>query len=281
MLDIVVDAIIDSIKLVPFLFITYLIMEYIEHKTSKKTEQHMKFAGKFGPIIGSFLGAVPQCGFSVSATNLYVGRIISLGTLIAVYLSTSDEMIPVFLSESVPISVILKVLGIKIIIGMFTGLIIDFVYSKKNTENQIAHMCEHDKCHCEEEGILKSSIRHTFSITFFIFVINIILNFLLNIIGEENISNLFFNKPVLGPIISGIIGLIPNCAASVIIAEMYLDEIISAGTMITGLLVGAGVGMLVLFKENENIKENLKVVAILYAVGVLCGIIFEGFGLIL
>lgn len=281
LLDILTDALIDTIKLIPFLFITYLIMEYLEHKTANKTQEHIKKSGKLGPIIGGLLGAVPQCGFSVSATNLYVGRVISLGTLMAVYLSTSDEMIPVFLSESVSAYVILKVLGIKVLVGIIAGIIIDFIFRKtENVANDISHMCEHDHCNCEN-GVFKSSLKHTMNITIFIFVINIVFGTIISIVGEDTISSLVLNRPVLGPVIAGIVGLIPNCAASVIIAELYVDHLISAGAMISGLLVGAGVGLLVLFKENDNIKENLKIVSILYFVGVIFGILFETFGLVL
>ena len=225
--------------------------------------------------MGSLLGAFPQCGFSVSATNLYVGRVITLGTLISVYLSTSDEMIPVFLSEGVPFTVIFKVLGIKVLIGMTAGILIDLIWSKKESEeNEISHMCEHAHCHCEK-GVFKSAIKHTVSITTFIFIINVILNGLIMLVGEENISNLILNKPVLGPVVSGFVGLIPNCASSVIIAELYIDGMISAGTMIAGLLVGAGVGLLVLFKENRDIKDSLKATGLLYGIGVVFGIVLE------
>ena len=277
MLEILKDAVLDSVKLIPFLFITYLIMEYLEHKTTNKSKEKMKKSGRWGPIIGAFLGAFPQCGFSVSATNLYVGRIITLGTLIAVYLSTSDEMIPVFLSESVPITVILKVLGIKILVSIVIGIIIDLIFENTHGKNEIANICEHDHCHCEE-GVVKSSIRHTANITLFIFVINLVLNTIIYFIGEDTISHWILNKPILGPVISSIVGLIPNCAASVIIAELFIGGMIGAGTMIAGLLVSAGVGLLVLFKMNNNIKENLKILFILYIVGVICGIVLELIG---
>ena len=279
MLDILMDAIMDSIKLVPFLFVTYLIMEYLEHKTSDKSKKQIKKSGKWGPVIGGLLGAFPQCGFSVSATNLYVGRIVSLGTLIAVYLSTSDEMIPVFLSESVPLNVILKLLGIKILISIIAGTLIDLIYKKTRGEykQEIAEICDHEHCHCEE-GIIKSALRHTASITVFIFIISFILDGLISIVGGENISNIVLNKPVLGPVIASLVGLIPNCAASVIIAELYIGGMIGSGTMVAGLLVSAGVGLLVLFKMNNNIKENLKIVGILYLIGVIFGIVLELIG---
>lgn len=238
MLDILIDSIIDSVKLIPFLLITYLIMEYLEHKTSDKHRKRIQKSGKMGPVIGGFLGAFPQCGFSVSATNLYVGRVISLGTLLAVYLSTSDEMIPVFLSEAVSVSVIFKILGIKIIIGVAMGFLIDLIFQRKQSENEIKVMCEHDKCHCED-GIIKSSVRHTIHITLFIFVITLILNWLIFQVGEETISHLILNQPILGPVIAGLVGLIPNCAASVILAELYIGGMLSAGSLIAGLLVGS------------------------------------------
>lgn len=279
MLDILIDAALDSIKLVPFLFVTYLVMEYLEHKTSDKSKKHIKKSGEWGPVIGGILGAFPQCGFSVSATNLYVGRIISLGTLISVYLSTSDEMIPVFLSEAVPLNIILKLLGIKIIISIIAGICIDLICKKSNREykQEIAEICDHEHCHCDE-GIVKSAIKHTLNITLFIFLISLILNALINLAGEENISNLVLNRPVLGPVIASLVGLIPNCAASVIIAELYIGGMIADGTMVAGLLVSAGVGLLVLFKMNNNIKENLKIVSILYTIGASVGIILELLG---
>ncbi len=282
MLEVLQDTLIDSIKLLPFLFITYLIMEYIEHKTKEKTKEAIKKSGKFGPFFGSILGIVPQCGFSVSATNLYAARVITLGTLISVYLSTSDEMIPIFLSEAVSIDVILKILGIKLIIGMIAGFVIDFVIRLKNKnqieEEKIIDLCEKEHCHCEH-GIFKSALKHTINIFLFILLITFVLNTAIYLIGEENIANFMLNKPILAPIFAGIIGLIPNCASSVILTQMYLENVISSATMISGLLVGAGVGIAVLFKTNKGVKQNLKIVALLYGIGVVSGIILELFGL--
>ncbi len=284
MIDVLLDAIIDSIKLLPFLFITYLIMEYIEHKTKEKTKRAVKKSGKFGPLIGSILGVFPQCGFSVSATNLYAARVITLGTLIAVYLSTSDEMLPIFLSEAVPISTILTILGIKLVVGMIAGFVIDLVIRLKNKEQEeekIVDLCEKEHCHCEH-GIVKSALKHTLNIFIFILIVTIIINLLIYLVGgEENISQFLQNKPILGPVIAGIIGLIPNCASSVILTQMYLENIISAATMITGLLVGAGVGLAVLFKMNKDVKQNLKIVALLYGIGVITGILIELIGIMI
>ena len=281
MLEIIEDTIIDSVKLIPFLFLTYLLMEYIEHKTKEKTKETIKKSGKFGPFFGALLGIVPQCGFSVSATNLYAVRVITLGTLIAVYLSTSDEMLPIFLSEGVAIDVIVKILAIKLVIGMIAGFLIDLVirlrHKGKQEEEKIIDLCEKEHCHCEH-SIWKSALKHTVNIFIFILIITFVINLAIYFIGEETIAGFMLDRPILGPMISGIIGLIPNCASSVIITQMYLENVISAATMISGLLVGAGVGLAVLFKMNKGIKENLKIVVLLYAIGVVSGILLEWIG---
>lgn len=285
MIEIIKDTLIDALRLLPFLFITYLIMEYIEHKMGEKSKKAIKKSGKFGPFLGSILGIFPQCGFSVSATNLYAGRVITLGTLIAVYLSTSDEMLPIFISEAISPIIILKILGIKLIIGMIAGILIDLViniFSKnkqKEQKEEIGHMCEEEHCHCNENGIFKSAIFHTLNIFLFIIIITFIINMVVHFIGEEHIASWILNKPFLGPIISSLIGLIPNCAASVIITNMYLENVISLGSMISGLLTGAGVGLAVLFKTNDKVKENIAIVGLMYIIGVVSGILIELVGI--
>ncbi len=282
MLEVLQETVIDSIKILPFLFITYLIMEYIEHKTSEKSKEVIKKSGKFGPIIGSVLGIFPQCGFSVSATNLYAARVITLGTLIAVYLSTSDEMLPIFISEAVSTITILKILGIKLLIGIIAGFIIDFVLKIKNKnkqeEEKIVDLCEKEHCHCEH-GIIKSSFIHTLHIFIFILIITLIINIVIYFIGEEQIAQFLQYNPILGPIIAGIVGLIPNCAASVILTQLYVQNVITVATMISGLLVGTGVGIAILFKVNKGIKNNIKIVSLLYIIGVLSGEIIQLTGL--
>ena len=282
MLEILLETIIDSLKILPFLFLTYILMEYLEHKMSDKTKKIIKNSGKIGPLYGAVLGAFPQCGFSAAASSLYSGRVITIGTLIAIYLSTSDEMLPILISENVNILTILAILGLKVLIGLIIGFAIDFIFKKgisKNIEEEIEHMCEDEKCNCEHDGILKSSIKHTISIIIFIFLASLILNFIIYFVGKENISNLILNKPILGPVISGIVGLIPNCASSVIITQLYLKQLISFGAMISGLLVGAGVGILILFRSNKDIKENLKIICILLFSGIIPGIIIDFIGL--
>lgn len=228
-------------------------------------------------------GIFPQCGFSAMAANLYAGRIITFGTLIAIFLSTSDEMLPILFSEAVPIDVILKILFIKLIIGMLAGFIIDFVIRKgmgQEEENKITQVCEHEHCHCEEGGILKSSFKHTINVFIYIFMISFILNTVIYLIGgEDNLANFILNKPILGPILAGIIGLIPNCASSVVLTQLYLSGVITVSTMLSGLLVGAGVGILILCKVNKNVKENVKIIGLLYVIGVIVGILLELCGL--
>ena len=277
MLDVIVDALIDSVKLLPFLFITYLIMEYIEHKTSEKAKNTIKKSGKFGPLIGSILGAFPQCGFSVAATNLYAARVITLGTLISVYLSTSDEMIPIFILQGASLVTLFKILGIKVLIGLIAGFAIDLVLrlrKKDNEEERIIDLCEKEHCHCDH-GIVKSSLKHTINIFLFVLIITLIINIIIHFIGQDTIERFVQSNPVLGPILGGIIGLIPNCASSVILTQLYLKSVIPAATMISGLLVGAGVGLIVLFKMNKGIKQNLKITGLLYVIGVVSGIIIQ------
>lgn len=273
MLDVIVDTLLDGIKLIPFLFIAFLILELLEHKLSGKNKKIIEKSGKFGPIIGSMLGAFPQCGFSVAATNFYATRIITLGTLISIYLSTSDEMLPLLISEGVDIKLIIKVLGIKILIGMINGFIIDLIFRKKE-KNHIHDFCEEEHCNCKN-GVLISTIKHTLNITLFIIIISFILNTIIYYVGEDTLGNLIFRKKVLGPILSSLIGLIPNCASSVVITQLYLENVISFGAMMSGLLTGSGVAILVLFKVNKNLKENLKILGLVYIIGVISGIIIE------
>ncbi|MCH5256986.1 MAG: arsenic efflux protein [Lachnospiraceae bacterium] len=281
-IDVVLDTLLDCVKLLPFLFLTYLAMEYIEHKAGDRMQDTIRKSGKFGPFIGSILGAFPQCGFSTAASNLYAGRIITLGTLISIYLSTSDEMLPILISEQVGAATIWKILGAKILIGMIAGFLIDIIagrfFKKEKDKMQIEHLCENHHCHCEK-GIVKSTIHHTVEIFIYLLLITFVLNLLIAFIGEDFLESLLFNRPFIGELIAGIIGLIPNCAASVIITQLYLQGILSAGAMMAGLLVGAGVGILVLLRVNDRPKENMRIIALLYFLGVIAGIIVELLGI--
>ena len=276
MLDVILDAVIDTVKLIPFLFLTYLAMEYLEHKTGSKAQRLVQRAGRFGPVIGGLLGVVPQCGFSAAASGLYTGRVITLGRLFAIYLSTSDEMLPILISEQAPIGLIGKILFAKAAIGIFAGMLIDFVLRKKGVEEHehIHEICEHDHCHCEEgAGVFRSALTHTLQISIFILVVTFGLNLILHFVGEDALANLVLNRRILGPALAGLIGLIPNCAGSVAITQLYLEGAMSIGSAMAGLLTGSGVGLLILFRMNPDKKENLKILALLYGIGVLAGIL--------
>lgn len=280
MLHVLEHTLIDTIKLLPFLFIAYLVIELIEQKAGEKTTKLIQKSGKFGPVLGSLLGVVPQCGFSAAASNLYAGRIITMGTLISIFLSTSDEMLPILISEAVPVKTIVMILAIKVVIAIIVGMIVDLIFRKKveeGTKEEIHKMCDEEHCHCEEHGIIRSSIKHTLQIFVYILIISIILNLIIHFVGEDNIAKLVLNVPVLGPIISSLIGLIPNCASSVILTQVYLGNIISMGSMIAGLLVNSGIGILILFRVNKSQKENFTILGILYLVGVISGIILDIF----
>ncbi len=273
-LDVIADSFIDSVKLLPFLFLTYLAMEYLEHRAGEKMQDMIKRSGKAGPAIGGLLGIFPQCGFSAAASNLYAGRIISLGTLMAVFLSTSDEMLPIMISENVGIPMMAKVLGVKVLFAVIAGFGIDLVYRRKEKDMQIEHLCERHHCHCER-GIWKSALHHTVEIYIYILLISFVLNLIIALIGEEALGALILNQPVLSVLITALVGMIPNCAASVIVTKLYLDGVLGAGALIAGLLSGTGVGYLVLLRVNDDRRENLKILLLLYAIGVMAGLVIE------
>lgn len=280
MKEVILDTIVDSLKLIPFLLVAFLIIELLEHKLNNKTKNIITKSKKIGPIIGSLLGVIPQCGFSVMATNLYITRIITLGTLISIYLSTSDEMLIIMISEKVEISLILKILLIKIFFGIVYGLIIDKIINKKKKEKETNYeLCDEEHCDCNH-SILLSAIKHTLHITLFIFIITLIINTIFTLLGDNYLSKILLNNSILSPFITSLIGLIPNCAASVILTELYLNSTISLGALIGGLLTSSGSSLLVLIKNNKNKKENLSIILLLYALGVLSGIIIELISLI-
>ena len=279
MWDVLLDSLIDVIKIIPFLFVAFLILEYIEHKLSKKNEKILVNNKKYGPILGGLLGSFPQCGFSAMATKLFSSRVITLGTLIAVYLSTSDEMLPILISNGTSIVTILKIIGIKVVIGIILGLIIDLIYKKKESHKEHIHdECEEDHCHCEK-GIFRSSLHHTINITVYLLITIIILNTVIYLVGEESIKEFMLNNRAY--YISSLIGLIPNCASSVIMTELYLTDMISFGSLMSGLLTGAGVGLLILFKTNKNIKENIIIIVLLYTIGVIMGYLIDIVGIVI
>ena len=276
MKEIILDTLLDTIKLVPFLLIAFLLIELMEHKLSNKSKKIITKSKKYGPVLGSLLGALPQCGFSVMATNLYVTRIISLGTLISIYLSTSDEMLPILISEKAPFNLILKIILIKLLLGIIYGILIDILFTKvfKTKDKETYEICDKEHCHCQDY-ILLSSIKHTIKISLFILFTTFIINILFHYVGEELLSKILLKNNIFGPFITSLIGLIPNCGASVILTELYLNSAISLPALLAGLLSSSGTALLVLFKSNKNIKENIFILSILYIIGVFTGIILE------
>ncbi len=276
MIDIIVDTIIDVLKLIPFLFVAFLLIEVLEHKLTSKNKNIITKSKKFGPVIGSLLGIIPQCGFSVMGTNLYITRIISLGTLFSIYLSTSDEMLPILISEKANIKIILQIILTKIFFGMFYGILIDLILRKRKKKQDKTNyeICDKEHCHCEK-GILISSIKHTLNIVVFLFITTFIINIVFHYVGEDYLSKVLLKGTILGPFITSLIGLIPNCGASIILTELYLNNAISLSSLIAGLLTGSGTALIVLFKENKNIKENIFIICLLYTLGVISGLILE------
>lgn len=272
MLDILMDAVIDSLKTLPFLFGAYLLIEFLEHKASGPMTQLLARLGPLGPVGGAALGCVPQCGFSVAAANFYAGRLITPGTLIAVFLATSDEALPILLSRPGAAGSLGMLLGVKLIAGALVGIVVDIVYSKflKHKMSEPFHeLCE--DCGCGEKGVLRSALGHTVKIFLFLLAVNLVLNGAIELVGEENISKLLLAGSFWQPLLAGLIGFIPNCAASVILTELYLGGSLSFGAAVAGLCTGAGLGLLVLFRVNKNWRENLCIAGVLYVSAVLIG----------
>ena len=289
LIDDLIDAVFDSLKILPFLFITYLIMEYLESHTEDRVRNLVKRAGWMGPFWGSLLGAVPQCGFSAAASNLYAGRTISLGTLIGIFLSTSDEMIPIMISEAVPVSRMLKLLLTKLFIGIICGFVIDGLChireSRKTGQPEdgedflIDRLCEKEHCHCESGSIIISALKHTLHIILFVFIITVFLNLAFLFLGEERLTSVVMSRPLLGLLVSALIGLIPNCGASVLLTQMYLHGVLPASHLISGLLDGAGVGLLILFRVNPDQKENIRITLLLYVLALAFGLLIHFVGI--
>lgn len=283
MTEIIIDSVIDSIKLLPFLFLTYLFMEWLEHKTGSAARNTIRIAGKLGPVWGGLLGVIPQCGFSAAASSLFTGRVITVGTLIAVYLSTSDEMFPIMISNAVPAATIIKILACKAAIGIISGLVVEYVYThvlkQQEKEMDIHEICEEERCNCEH-GLLSSALTHTLHVFVYIFLISLALNIIIGLVGEETLAGLFTGASIVGELIAALVGLIPNCASSVVITQLYLEHIIGTGAMMAGLLVNAGVGILILFRLNHDRKQNFRIIGLLYGLGVFWGIIIELTGIV-
>lgn len=281
MTDALMDALIDTLKLLPYLLITFLILEFFEHKLSKKNEKILSKNKKYGPILGGILGAFPQCGFSTMASNLYSSGIITTGTLIAVFLSTSDEMLPILLGEKINPLTIAKIVGFKVVVGITLGFVIDLIYrrskKKEHHHKDIHDLCEKEHCDCEHDGIILSSIKHALKIGLFILLANATINLIIFFIGEDSLKDILLNKNIFSYFLASLVGLIPNCASSVIMTELFISGLITKGVLMSGLLTGSGLGLLILFKENDNKKENLNILLTIYFIGVIIGFILDLF----
>lgn len=269
---IVIHTLKDNVILILFLFLTYVIMEYLEHKAGGHANELIKKAGSAGPIIGAIVGIVPQCGFAAAASNLYAGRVISMGTLVAIFLATSDEVLPILLANPAPLSLIWLIFGLKIIVGAVSGLVIDKVYPAKEEHDHIHEMCEDEHCHCDK-GVIRSALTHTLHIGIFILLVSFGLNLVMHTVGEEALGNLVLNRPIAGPVVAAVIGLIPNCASSVVLTQLYVKGAMGFGALMSGLFANAGVGLLILFRVNHNRRENIRIVSLLMSIGIVAGIV--------
>ena len=272
------DGLADGAWSIPILFVAYLLMELLEN--SKKLNESIlhRFSRKAGPCIGGIVGIIPQCGISGAAATLFSTGSISVGTMLAVFFATSDEMLPVMLSsigkEIDFTSLLLIVLG-KAALGICLGYLADLILKRfVRSRKDIHSFCERENCSCEEEeNVFLAALKHTLKIAVMLIFVNIVLNVLFELIGVEALSASILNKPFVGEMIVGLFGLIPNCSVSVVITQSYLNGLIGLGGLFAGLLSNAGIGLLVLLRTNKNHKENLTVIAVLYALSVLSGII--------
>lgn len=337
-LDVLLDSVHDTLELIPFLFLTYLAMEALEHTAGGRTERIIARADKSGPIVGALLGALPQCGFSAMAGTLYAARVVSAGTLVSVILATSDEMIPVFVAHAEPAGRMFAIIGFKVVAGMIVGLLVDAVlralHRAGDGHAHIAELCEAAHCDCGEidadadgalfspgapsadekntaaaaaQGdahnhahahghdhahghgasrgrrvwhIVRSALVHTAEVTFFIFLVTLVFGFVIEAAGTDAIAQVLGSHPVRATMLAALIGLIPNCGASVAITQLYLQGSLAAGPMMAGLLVSGGMGLLVLFRTNRDMRQNLVITAFVYVVGVVLGLVVAGLGII-
>ena len=270
-----IEFIQETLLLLPFLFVTYLVLEAIEAKAGGALERFLERARSVGPAAGALAGAVPQCGVSAAAASFYAGGVISVGALAAVFLSTSDELIPVLISERVPVSLMAKIVGIKVACALGIGFVIDgFLAAIRHMRRKVSvhELCEHSHCGCHEhKGILVPALIHTAEIFFFIVVISGAIELCLHYFGEACLLSLRLTRPFVGELAAGALGLIPNCAVSVAGAKLYLSGAMSPGALMASSFTGSGLGLLVLFRTNRNLKENLLILAAVYVVGVALG----------
>ncbi|MGN0421420.1 MAG: putative manganese transporter [Lachnospiraceae bacterium] len=276
--DVILDTGLDCLKMLPYLFVAFILIEALEHYSGEFTEKVLAKVGKAGPIFGAVAGCIPQCGFSVMAANLYAGGIISVGTLLSVFIATSDEAILIMLGNPDAVQEVGILLVAKVVIAIIAGYVIDIFFQKKiSIPKESGNLCDECGCHEEESAILKPAWHHTIKIFVYLLVFTGVLNLCIEIFGIEQLSTFLLGDTIFQPFIAAVIGLIPNCAASVILTQLYLNGAISFASVIAGLCTGAGIGLVVLFKINREKKENLKIVGVLYIISVIAGVILEIF----
>lgn len=304
-LDVVIDALKDTAELIPFLFATYVVISLLDLFASDKTTAAIQRAGHAGPLIGGVLGVVPQCGFSAMGASLYADRIVSLGTFVAVILSTSDEMLPLLLAEHVEVGLLARILVTKAVLGVILGFATDLVLRAVLGRTSLAGVDESDAgegqdedaefdpsayscdCGCGEPltrgqtawWVVVNSAYRTFQVVVFIFVVSVLLNALIALVGEDALASFLSGNAVVATLVSGLVGLVPNCAASVVLTQLYIDGVLGFAPMIAGTLVAGGAGYLVLFRMNGNMRENAAIVGIVYALGVCAGLVMLGLGI--
>ena len=278
MTELLVEILVDNLLLLPFLFPTYLVLEAIEAHAGGALERTLGRTRRWGPLVGSLSGAVPQCGFSAAAASLYAGGVITVGTLVAVFLSTSDELIPVLVSyvpKKMPVDLLVKIVGLKVVFGLVAGLAVDLFLRVRGARTPAPHveeLCAHSRCGCtEHKGIVVPALIHTAEIFFFILIVSGALELALHFAGEDVLESFVLNKPVLGELLAGLAGMIPNCAVSVTFAQLYAQDGMSAGALMSGSLAGSGLGLLVLFRTHRSLKENLLILVTVYVFGVVFG----------
>ena len=299
LLHVLEHSALDTLRLVPFLFVTYLAMEALEHASAERVQAFVERSGKAGPAVGALLGAVPQCGFSAMAATLYAGRVVTAGTLVAVILSTSDEMVPVFLAHREPVGRLLAIVLAKVVVGVVVGLLVDVAlrawHRAGDGRPHISELCERAHCHCEEAGkdhghdhghghgrwaIVRSAAVHTVQVGAWILVITFVFGLVMELVGTDALAALLVNHPVRATFVSALVGLVPNCGASVAITELYLEGVLTTGPMLAGLLSSGGVGLLVLWRTNASAGQNAVVTAFVYAVSVAVGLVAGMLGIL-
>ena len=291
-IDVFLDAAIDCIKMLPFLFLAFFLLEALEHRVSGKMNDFLARSGGLGPFVGSVLGFVPQCGFSIMASDFYAAGVISMGTLLAVYLSTSDEALVILMTEPEHFSDIGVLLIAKILIGTIGGYLVYMLERRGILGRKMKSKTPADLCGEETKGetdadihshpdepawkyIVWPAFNHTKEVFFYLFIFSFVIGFVMEVFGEEAISRIFLEGSIFQPLLASIIGLIPNCAASVMLTRLYLDGVLSFGSAIAGLASSAGLGLLVLFRVNKDMKENLTVLGLLVAIAFVSGIILQ------